>query len=304
MMASQFLKKGEAMFFIIFLCVLSSASFTNAADTGSFFDGEAYSKINAVQIHWAERLLKKIKENSHDSILDIGCGTAEITAELAQTFPKAKVHGIDPNASMLEWGRKKFKNYTNLTLIQASAPAYLEGCKPNTYSTIVSFSSLHWLLYTNLKKTIKAAHNELPSKGTCYFVLAGKEADGQQNFLTLAVNVAIKNENWVQFFDKDDVRELDDSMCAFKEDEFRALAIESGFTKSDVKLEKVTHIFPSIARFRQWLDGVSPYKKILGDKHAPFLDTVVQEYVKICPAGLDGSLSYPDYMIYAVLKKD
>ncbi len=301
MMASQFLKKGEAMFFSALLFVLIFPGFMHAAD---FFDGEAYSKINAVQVSWARPLLARIKQDTHEAILDIGCGTGEITAEIALNFPKALVHGIDPSLSMIEYGRKKFDLHQNLNFIQGSVPRYLEDCKAGMYSTIVSFSALHWLPYMHLKKTIQAAHNVVKPGGACYFLLAGKRENKQLDFLTQAVNAVIKSNKWESFFESDDICGLEDTLCMLTLKEFEDIAQESGFATRDIKLKKVEHIFTSSQSFKEWLDGVSPYKKIVGDKHDLFLDTVVQEYCKICPAGLDGSLSYPDYMIYAILKKN
>lgn len=291
------------MFFGALLCLLLNASTVNATDV-AFFDGKAYSQINVVQRCFSRSMVEIIKRNPHQSILDIGCGTGEITAELAQTFTHASVHGIDPSESMLAWGRQNFSAFPNLQFIHGLAPHYFQDCSPNAYSTIVSFFALHWLSYINMKKTLQDVHHILPHGGGCYFVLAGRRADKQIDPLTQAVNAAIKNEGWVNYFNRDDVRGLEDTICMLTEDEFKSIAVEAGFGKPQVMLKKVEYVFESTQKFKEWLNGVSPYKKIVGNRHDLFLDTVVQEYTRIYPVGLDGSLTYVDYMLEVILKKN
>ena len=48
------------------------------------------------------------------SILDIGCGFGSLTGVLAETFPHAKVVGIDPGRESIALAKKTLKNFKNL----------------------------------------------------------------------------------------------------------------------------------------------------------------------------------------------
>jgi SAM-dependent methyltransferase len=300
------------MFVLLLFCLFNSLAIISAD-----INGPSYSKINDVQRSWARPLVDKIKEDiakkiKEDekgpfSVLDIGCGTGEITIDLAKTFPNnVTVAAIDPNQSMISYASAQSTNIPNVVFRPFGVPEFLEKRVQNgldPYSIIMSFSTLHWLSLPGLKKTMKAMHDTLVPNGRCYLLLAGKRADKQPDFLTQAVDATVKQEPWHSAFGKEDIAGLDDTLCMLTEDEFSEISREAGFSADGIKLNKVEYLFESSDKFKEWLDVVSPYKKIAGDKHDALLNVLMQEYLKICPANSDGSLLYPDYMLYAILKK-
>jgi trans-aconitate methyltransferase len=311
-MALPNFKQGEAFVFVLSLFCLLSSLTTIAAD----INGPLYSRINAVQLSWARPLVNKIKddvakklkedENCHISVLDIGCGTGEITIDLAKTFPTVTVGGLDPNQSMILHASLQSTNIPNVIFRPFKVPEHLEERVQNglhAYSVIMSFSALHWLSLPNLKRTMRGIYNALASDGRCYLLLAGKRADKQPDFLTQAVDTTIQQEQIREAFAQNDINGLDDSLLSFTSDEFGVLVREAGFVPEDIDVNKVEYTFQSTEKLKEWLDVCSPYKKLLGDKHDALLNALMQEYLKICPANADGSLLYPDYMLYAILKK-
>jgi SAM-dependent methyltransferase len=306
-------KQGEAFMFVLLLFCL----FNSLAIISADINGPSYSKINDVQRSWARPLVDKIKEDitkkikedetCHLSVLSIGCGTGEIEIDLAKTFPNnVTVGAIDPTQSMISYASLQSKDVPNVVFRLFGVPKFLEERVQNgldPYAMITSFSALHWLSLPDLKKTMKAMHNVLVPDGRCYLLLAGKRADKQPDFLTQAVDTTIQQEQFRETLAQSGINELEDNLLLLTSDEFGALAGEAGFVPEKLAVDKVEYTFQSAEKFKEWLDVVSPYKKLLGDKHGAMLTALMQQYLKVCPANSDGSLLYPDYMLYAILKK-
>lgn len=85
----------------------------------------------------AEDLIDLLHPAAGERILDIGCGTGQLTAKLAATG--ASVTGLDSSAAMLEQARTA---YPALTWIHASLPDF-ETAEP--YDALFSNAALHWI---------------------------------------------------------------------------------------------------------------------------------------------------------------
>ena len=59
---------------------------------------------------WKKQLIYSMKPRSNKKLIDVACGTGDI-AELfiKATDGKSKVHCIDPNKKMIEFGKEKLK---------------------------------------------------------------------------------------------------------------------------------------------------------------------------------------------------
>jgi len=79
---------------------MSDASQTrewNAAD---------YHRISGPQFSWGKRVLAKVQLRGDEILLDAGCGTGRLTAELLQGLPRGGVVGVDLSRNMLASARE------------------------------------------------------------------------------------------------------------------------------------------------------------------------------------------------------
>lgn len=78
-------------------------------------------------------------------MLDLGCGPADITVRLAESFPRLTIDGVDGSAAMLKYGAGRVRRHGlegRVRLIQGRLPA----CPlPVDYDAVVSNSLLHHL---------------------------------------------------------------------------------------------------------------------------------------------------------------
>jgi cyclopropane fatty-acyl-phospholipid synthase-like methyltransferase len=80
------------------------------------------------------------------TILDLGCGPADITLRFARLFPKCHIHGVDGAESMLKYGQAAVTNAGLTDRIRL-----IHGCLPDVqmplakYDAIISNNLLHHL---------------------------------------------------------------------------------------------------------------------------------------------------------------
>jgi len=80
-----------------------------------------------------------------DVILDLGCGTGELSAYLAELVgPVEKVIGVDPDKKRIQLARKSHSGIKNLSYVEGSA-ANFPGMGSNVYDIVFSNAALHWI---------------------------------------------------------------------------------------------------------------------------------------------------------------
>ncbi|GBE04637.1 trans-aconitate 2-methyltransferase [bacterium BMS3Abin10] len=136
------------------------------------WDAEKYDTVKAPQVDAGRELIVMAEVRETNSILDIGCGTGKLTAELARLASKGFVTGIDPSKEMLDKARRtceSFKN-TSFRLISAQSMSFTDE-----FDLVFSNSALHWikeqhevigLAYQCLKDDGRIAF-QLPARNFC-----------------------------------------------------------------------------------------------------------------------------------------
>jgi SAM-dependent methyltransferase len=80
-------------------------------------------------------------------VLDLGCGTGDISFRFARAYPKCTVHGVEGSEAMLRYGRKLLKQQADLADRVELIQGYFPGAKlpREDYDVIISNSMLHHL---------------------------------------------------------------------------------------------------------------------------------------------------------------
>jgi len=80
-----------------------------------------------------------------DVILDLGCGTGELSAHLAELVGTAgNVIGVDPDKERIQLARKSHSGIRNLSFVEGSA-ANFPGMGSKVYDIVFSNAALHWI---------------------------------------------------------------------------------------------------------------------------------------------------------------
>lgn len=101
------------------------------------WDARAYDRAFSYVSTMAASLLELLDARAGESILDLGCGTGDLTARVAETG--ARVRGIDRDAAMIAEARAKFP-----AIVFDRADAH-EFTVPDPVDAVVSNAALHWM---------------------------------------------------------------------------------------------------------------------------------------------------------------
>jgi trans-aconitate methyltransferase len=105
------------------------------------WNANLYEDQHAFVWKYGEDLIQLLSPEPFESILDLGCGTGQLTAHLAQSG--AAVQGIDADAAMIA---KAQQNYPELPFHQADARTFQVA---SPIDAIFSNAVLHWVKEPN-----------------------------------------------------------------------------------------------------------------------------------------------------------
>ena len=95
-------------------------------------------KNNFAFVHqYGNSLIEWLQPQPGEQILDLGCGTGELTATLAGSG--AQLTGLDSSATMIESARK---NFPQLDFVVANAASF---SLPMQFDAVFSNAALHWM---------------------------------------------------------------------------------------------------------------------------------------------------------------
>jgi trans-aconitate 2-methyltransferase len=67
------------------------------------WDAATYDRVSGdVQLVWALELLDRLPLDGDEVVLDAGCGSGRVTAELTSRVPRGRIYGVDQAPSMVE----------------------------------------------------------------------------------------------------------------------------------------------------------------------------------------------------------
>src|SRR5580700_12006174 len=65
------------------------------------WNSAAYHRLSGPQVSWGKKVLSRLQLRGDEVVLDAGCGTGRLTAELLEALPNGRVVGIDLSQNML-----------------------------------------------------------------------------------------------------------------------------------------------------------------------------------------------------------
>jgi trans-aconitate 2-methyltransferase len=109
------------------------------------WNAEEYHRLANPHVAWGQRVLSRLPLQGTETVLDAGCGSGRLTAELLRQLPEGRVIAVDQSANMLAEARQH---------IDALAPGrvdYLQTDLQNLQidqpvDAIFSTAALHWVL--------------------------------------------------------------------------------------------------------------------------------------------------------------
>ena len=107
----------------------------------------AYANFDEPHDHFIELIKESFPGEEFDClVLDLGCGTADISQRFATAFPKMRMHGIDGSEEMLHFARINIdtvRQHEQIRLFKRKLP--VDSLPKEQYSAIICNSLLHHL---------------------------------------------------------------------------------------------------------------------------------------------------------------
>jgi len=110
---------------------------TSTETNPNYWDAVLYDQKHAFVWKLASSLLDLLAPQKGERILDLGCGTGQLTAEIAATG--AEVVGLDHSPEMIAEAKRL---YPDLTFVQGDAQLFSAD---EPYDAIFSNATLHWI---------------------------------------------------------------------------------------------------------------------------------------------------------------
>lgn len=121
------------------------------------WNSAVYHRLSGPQVSWGKKVLARLQLRGDEVVLDAGCGTGRLTAELLEVLPRGRVVGVDLSQNMLDAARAHLAQYgTRVSLIACDL---LHLPFENTFDGIVSTAAFHWVLdhdrlFANLRRAL------------------------------------------------------------------------------------------------------------------------------------------------------
>ena len=123
------------------------------------WNSSEYHRLSQPQVSWGKKVLARLKLRGDELILDAGCGSGRLTAELLEALPNGRVVGVDLSQNMLQTAgqhlQPKFAGHVSLVAADMTALPFI-----GEFDGIVSTAAFHWVmdpgrLFRNLFQTLR-----------------------------------------------------------------------------------------------------------------------------------------------------
>ena len=143
------------------------------------WNSDLYQSSHSFVWHYGRDLLVPLNARPGERVLDAGCGTGQLTAEIAQFG--AEVVGIDASPDMIATARQNFP-HVQFEIADATALSYR-----NEFDVVVSNAALHWV--RDQPSAIASIARALKPRGRLVSEMGGR---GNLNHLLAAIYRALR----------------------------------------------------------------------------------------------------------------
>jgi trans-aconitate 2-methyltransferase len=118
------------------------------------WDAETYDAVADPQFSWGMEVLERLDLAGDEIVLDAGCGTGKVTAELAKRLPLGRVIAVDASRAMISRARERLGSRVDYMVADLSE---LELAEP--VDLVFSTATLHWIfdhdrLFARLRRAL------------------------------------------------------------------------------------------------------------------------------------------------------
>lgn len=224
------------------------------------WDPKQYHKFQAERSAPFIDLLALVEIRPNLRVVDLGCGTGELTRQLADTLPNSDVIGIDSSSQMLDAARANAASAPNLRFQQGDQ-SQLTG----EWDLIFSNAALHWT--ENHAELIPNLYRRLTPGGQI-----AVQVPSNHNHISHQIYRETASEEPF----KSILKGFQRYVPVLSIDDYARLLFESG-AEDIVSFEKVyAHVLEDSDAVVEWISGTAlvPYFERLGQHKEEFVNAI------------------------------
>ncbi|HSX37224.1 MAG TPA: class I SAM-dependent methyltransferase [Chlamydiales bacterium] len=258
-----------------------------------FWDGANYALNSAPQHESALQILENLDILPTDHILDVGCGSGDISAFIATLVPLGHVQGLDLSESMVAFAKQRKRSIANLSFCQQDIQAW--NGEAGSFNHVVAFNVLQWV--QDLNKALNNISQSLKPNGSFVALLAHKD-----HFLYPFLIATALSEKWASYFNNP----LQDPWYGGNEEDMHSRLCEAGLKPISVKQVSRKAHFDHWDDFINWtiawFNSVTHMQQLPERERRFFFLDCLENYRSSVIFNLDGSfdLEYPLLVVKAV----
>ncbi|XP_046847016.1 ubiquinone/menaquinone biosynthesis C-methyltransferase UbiE-like [Xenia sp. Carnegie-2017] len=172
---------------------------------------ETYSKVNDFQVWLGKMLVDTLGIALGDKVLDVGCGTGEITAYIADTVKEDGLCvGFDPDKYRIEVAiEKHLPGRPNITFYHGDSSSEFPRANEEFYDYVFCSSVFHWMSESEKIVFLKTANLSLRPGGKLVILSSDKILEIVKFTQQLVADVDTKSDRPpMKLFKKQDAEEM------------------------------------------------------------------------------------------------
>ncbi|MEX2106140.1 MAG: methyltransferase domain-containing protein [Solirubrobacterales bacterium] len=104
------------------------------------WDADTYDAVSDPQFEWGMEVLARLELRGDEVVVDAGCGSGRVTAELLARVPRGRLTAVDGSAAMVEKARERLGDRADYLVADL-----VELDLPEPVDLIFSTATLHWI---------------------------------------------------------------------------------------------------------------------------------------------------------------
>jgi trans-aconitate 2-methyltransferase len=105
------------------------------------WDAGTYSRVSTPQQDWSKAVLDRLELDGDETVLDAGCGSGDVTAELLERLPRGRVIAVDGSPSMVKLAAARLPAGRSEVICSDLTELQIDGGVDHAFSNAV----FHWV---------------------------------------------------------------------------------------------------------------------------------------------------------------
>ncbi len=111
------------------------------------WNAAVYHQVSNPHVTWGRTVLSDLTLQGNETVLDAGCGSGRLTAELLELLPEGRVIAVDRSANMLGEARANLARFGDrVSFVQADIGTLTPEQVGGPVDLVFSTATFHWIL--------------------------------------------------------------------------------------------------------------------------------------------------------------